>query len=185
MAGYNPYYPGGYAGAYPNYGYQQPYQQYQQPYQQPVMQAQQQGNAQPQIQTQGNQPQIQNGGFIGVRSREEAFNYPVAPGTSVTFKNENAPYVYTKTKGFSQLEQPVFETYKLVKEEPASMHEEKREKDEDAPEYALKKDLQELFNGLDNLRQEVEALKKSAKKEAKVIKPVEIKEESEKVEVEA
>ena len=71
---------------------------YQQPYTQPTQ-------------------QIQNGGFVSVQSMAEAFNYPVAPGNSITFKDENAPYVYTKTKGFSPLEQPVFEKYRLVKEE--------------------------------------------------------------------
>lgn len=76
-----------------------PYMQYQQPYMQ----------QQPQ--------QIQNSGFVSVQSMTEAFNYPVAPGNSITFKDENAPYVYTKTKGFSPLEQPVFEKYRLVKEE--------------------------------------------------------------------
>ena len=49
--------------------------------------------------------QIQNGGFIPVPSEEVARNYPVAPGNSVTFKNENAPYVYTKTMGFSQIDE--------------------------------------------------------------------------------
>lgn len=63
------------------------------------------------------QPQQMATGFVSVRSIEEAFNYPVAPGNSITFKDENAPYVYTKTKGFSPLEQPVFERYRLVKEE--------------------------------------------------------------------
>lgn len=63
--------------------------------------------------------QIQSGGFVSVRSIEEAYNYPVAPGNSITFKDENSPYVYTKTKGFSPLEQPVFERYRLVKEEDA------------------------------------------------------------------
>ena len=63
--------------------------------------------------------QIQNSGFVSVRSIEEAFNWPVAPGNSITFKDENQPFVYTKTKGFSPLEQPVFERYRLVKvEEP-------------------------------------------------------------------
>ena len=71
----------------------------------------------PQMQPQ--QQQIQNSGFVSVRSIEEAFNWPVAPGNSITFKDENAPYVYTKTKGFSPLEQPVFERYRLVKEEDA------------------------------------------------------------------
>ena len=65
-----------------------------------------------------NNQQMQSG-FVSVRSVEEAFNYPVAPGNSITFKDENSPFVYTKTKGFSPLEQPVFERYRLVKvEEP-------------------------------------------------------------------
>lgn len=68
-------------------------------------------NYQPQTQ------QIQNGGFVPVTSEEMARNYPVAQGTSVTFRNENAPYIYTKTMGFSQLDRPIFEKYKLVKEE--------------------------------------------------------------------
>lgn len=93
--------------------YYNPY--FQQPYQQMPQQTQ------PQL-----QPQIQSNGFISVPSEEVARNYPVAPGNSVTFKNENAPYVYTKTMGFSQLDRPSFEKYKLVKEdveehsEPAS-----------------------------------------------------------------
>lgn len=65
------------------------------------------------------QPQIQNGGFVNVRSEEEAKNYPVALGNSVTFKDETSPYIYTKTMGFSQLDRPIFEKYKLVKEMPA------------------------------------------------------------------
>lgn len=63
------------------------------------------------------QPQIQNGGFVMVRSEMEARNYPVAFGNSVTFKDETAPYIYSKTMGFSQLDRPIFEKYKLVKEE--------------------------------------------------------------------
>lgn len=102
---YNTYFPTnynpmGYAG----------YQQYQQPIQQ----------VQPMQYGQQSQQQIQNGGFVSVRGIEEAFNWPVAPGNSIMFKDENAPYVYTKTKGFSQLDQPVFERYRLVKEEDAS-----------------------------------------------------------------
>ena len=58
--------------------------------------------------------QVQNGGFVTVRSEAEARAYPVAPGTSVTFKNESAPYCYTKTMGFSQFDKPIFE--KCIKE---------------------------------------------------------------------
>ena len=87
----------------------QGYQQYGYPYQQAIPQTYQ---AQ-----QSSQPQIQNGGFVSVRNIEEAFNWPVAPGNSITFKDENSPYIYTKTKGFSQLEAPIFERFRLVKEE--------------------------------------------------------------------
>lgn len=67
--------------------------------------------------TQPPQPQIQNGGFVSVRNETEARNYPIVIGTSVTFKDENAPYIYNKTMGFSQLEAPKFDKYRLVKEE--------------------------------------------------------------------
>lgn len=89
----------------PNYFNGNPYQMQ---YQQPVMPMQ----AQP-------QPQIQNGGFVSVRNETEARNYPVALGNSVTFKDETSPYIYTKTMGFSQLDVPKFDKYKLVKETPA------------------------------------------------------------------
>lgn len=92
-----------------------PYQNAYNPYQQ------YQPNFQQQMQNQSNyqqsQQQIQNGGFVSVHNENEARNYPIAPGNSVTFKDENAPYVYTKTQGFSQLDRPVFEKYRLVKEE--------------------------------------------------------------------
>lgn len=104
---------------YNYYPYQPTFQNYQQPAQQP--------------------PQIQMTGFISVRNIDEARTYPVAPGNSVTFKDENAPYVYTKTQGFSQLDRPIFERYRLVKEDIA---EEIRPDNEKATEYALKADLE-------------------------------------------
>lgn len=62
-------------------------------------------------------------GFVSVRNESEARSYPVALGNSVTFKDETAPYVYTKTMGFSQLETPRFEKYRLVKEESQNAQE--------------------------------------------------------------
>ena len=73
---------------------------------------------QPYIQQGYQQPQqTNNNGIITVRNKEEAFNYPIAPGNSLTFKNETEPYIYTKTLGFSQLDQPIFEVFRLEKEE--------------------------------------------------------------------
>lgn len=82
----------------------------------PMYYSQLQNMQQPQQNTQQT-TQIQNGGFVMVKDISEALNYPVAPGNSVTFKNENQPYIYTKTLGFSQLDQPIFEVFKLIKED--------------------------------------------------------------------
>lgn len=90
---------------------------YYNPYQYP--QSYYPAQAQVQAQAQQTQMQIQNGGFVSVRNEGEARNYPIAPGNSITFKDETAPYVYTKTMGFSQLDRPIFEKYRLVKEDAA------------------------------------------------------------------
>lgn len=66
--------------------------------------------------------QQQNVGLVSVRNEIEARNYPVAFGNSVTFKDENAPYIYTKTMGFSQMDTPTFEKYRLIKEDANLPH---------------------------------------------------------------
>lgn len=142
------YYPTNYA----------PYINAYQPYQQNVQQMQPQAQA---VQ----QPQIQNGGFISVRSAQEAFNYPVALGNSVTFKDETAPYIYVKTRGFSQLEEPVFEQFQLVKVENQQKSAEvvstpnEAEQRFDINNYALKSDLEALQSEINFLKKKVSELK--------------------------
>ena len=80
----------------PYQNYYQPTQMYQQPQQ---------------------TPQIQNGGCVSVWAEQEARNCPVARGTSVTFRDETAPYIYTKSMGFGQQDTPIFEKYKKVEDE--------------------------------------------------------------------
>ena len=93
-------------------------------------------------------------GFETVRSEEEARNYPVAYGNSVTFRDENAPYIYTKTMGFSQLDRPVFDKYKLVKEETPA---ESQRKAETTDEFArINKELDAIRKELEDIRKEVE-----------------------------
>lgn len=148
--------------AYPFY---QGYPAYNQYYQQ--MQNMQQLN-QPQQNLQTN-PQIQNGGFVMVKDITEAMNYPVAPGNSVTFKNENQPYIYTKTLGFSQLDQPIFETFRLVKEERQIQNNSRIDNEEPElkeVEYLsasygeeINAEISELKNELDKLKAELNELK--------------------------
>ena len=119
--------------AYNNFYPMYPYQQYQQP---------------------------QGSSFVSVRSIEEAYNYPVAPGNSITFKDENAPFVYTKTKGFSPLEQPVFEKYRLVKED--DMPQKAPEKPQEAVNYD--EQIKLLWDEVNALKGQIRP-KRTAKKE--------------------
>lgn len=112
----------------------------------------QQQPTQPQQQV---QPQIHNGGFVITHNEMEARNWPVAPGNSVTFKDESAPYIYTKTMGYNQLDTPIFEKFRLVKEDEAPpVAQPKNENPVDLSMYALKSDL-------DSMREDIEYIKKS------------------------
>lgn len=129
-----------------NYNNYYPYNPY---YSQPYQAAQQQ--TQPQ--------QIHNGGYVSVRSEDEALMYPVAPGNSVTFINELAPYQYKKTMGFSQFDRPIFEKFRVIKEEPqnAPVSEEKENVSNDT-EYALKSDCEALQSEIGALKDEIKTL---------------------------
>ncbi len=123
-------------------------------------------NPQQNVPIQQNNPQSQNGGFIPVPNEEFARNYPVAPGNSVTFKNENAPYVYTKTMGFSQLDRPIFEKYKLVREDVVTEVETPKDTANDEIIGDIRKDVDYLKEEIDSLREELNAIKEQTKKPA-------------------
>lgn len=87
--------------------------------------------------------QIQNSGFLTVQSEQEARNYPVGPGNSIMFRDENAPYIYNKSMGYSQLDRPTFDKYRLVKEESETEQgaESASTPQIDCSQFALKSDL--------------------------------------------
>ena len=128
-------------GNYPNYYF-------------PQMQMQSQ--QQPQMPSQ----QVQSSGFVSVRSETEARNYPVAYGNSVTFKDETAPYIYTKTMGFSQLDRPVFDKYKLVKEEASDFVQNGTNNSEE--DKINKTTLEKLQSEIGAIWRELDALKKTS-----------------------
>lgn len=101
------------------------------------------------------QAQIQNGGLVSVRSAQEAFYYPVALGNSVTFKDETAPFIYVKTRGFNQLEEPIFEQFQKVDNTQKAAEPEQAA----SPEYALKSDLTALQEEIDLLKKKVSEFK--------------------------
>jgi hypothetical protein len=132
------------------------------PYQLQQLQQQQIQQQQPQ--------QIQNGGFVSVRSEDEARNYPVAPGNSVTFRNEVAPYVYTKTMGFSQLDRPVFDKYRLVKEEDYKPENAEKPQEQtptiDLSDYVQRSELDAIFAEIGAIKDEIGKKKTEKKKVA-------------------
>ena len=110
------------------------------------------------VQTQPVQ-QIQNGGLVRVMNEEEARNYPVAPGYSVTFIDDSVNYCYTKTAGFSQFDKPRFEKYRLTKEDTYEEKETKaEEKKIEPPEYALKSEFDKLRVEFKKVKERVDEL---------------------------
>lgn len=143
----------------PAYYQTNPYYQQNQPMTQQNQQAQTQSQQ---------QPAIQQSGFVPVPSEQVARNYPVAPGNSVTFKDENAPYCYVKTMGFNQLDRPTFEKYRLVKEDSQNIDEntpktENDTKDGNDTKYALKSDLDAIWCEIDALKEKSKTEKKKNK----------------------
>ncbi len=128
----------------PNYN--NPYQYY------PMGNYPQQPQPQPQV-----QPQIQNGGLVFAPSEAYARNYSVAPGNSVLFKDESAPYMYSKTMGFSQLDQPIFKRFRLVEEESESVVNTPVKEEVDIKPIrsaidSMKKEISKLWTEIEDMR---------------------------------
>lgn len=181
---YNPYMP---MSSYPNaYGYnpyaampmplQQQPQTVQQPPQQPVQQTAPQQNAQP-------IPSM-NGGFVHVQSENEARQYPVAPGNSVTFIDDVLPFCYTKTMPTTQFEPPMFKKFKLVEVVEAGiaqnasgeLSERPKAREYNLEDYALKTDLEALRAEIGRIESEIKNLMPKSK--SKTVKEADTNEQS-------
>ena len=91
-------------------------------------------------------PPIRSGGIVSVPSEEVARNYPVAPGVTVTMRDESAPYLYEKTMGYSQLEPPIFRKARIIFEDAAPQSTQEAAGEPQAPpvEYAELAQLEAL-----------------------------------------
>lgn len=148
-----------YNSGYPmNYNY---YQQPMMPQQMPQPMQQMQQPVQQTQQTQTQYPPVQSG-FVRVRNENEARMFPVAPGCSVTFIDESAPFCYAKTVNASQLDRPIFEKYRLVKEDDAPVEGPQKPvemKTPDLSKYAMKTDVDAFRADLDAFRADIEAFR--------------------------
>lgn len=80
--------------------------------------------------------QIRSGGIVSVANEDEARRYPVAPGYTVTMRDENGPYLYEKTMGFSQLDQPIFRKARIIFEDDVTATQNVQEQPVPQPEPA-------------------------------------------------
>lgn len=184
MAGF--YYPSPYQNGY---GYN-PYGTVQipQPTPQQMMQPipQQTGQqASPQQQTQiPQQSQIMNGGFVHVQSENEARQYPVAPGNSVTFIDDTQAFCYTKTMSTGQFDTPIFKKFKLVEVPDNNITQNAQKAPSEAlspqgynlEDYALKADVAALRVEIERLESKFENI--NTKPKSKTTKEAEKNEQS-------
>ena len=135
-----------------NNGFPVNYQYYQQPMQPVQMMPQMQQQQQYQV----------NNGFVRVRNENEARTYFVAPGNSVTFIDDDSRYIFTKTVNMGQLDRPIFEKYRLVKEEDTPSEQPEKQpvpRETDLSKYALKDDVEGLRSGLEAAVADIETMR--------------------------
>ena len=136
---------------------------------QPQMQIQPQQQQQPQPQQMQPQ-QIQNSGFISVPSEDIVNTYPVAPGNCVTFKIEGQPIVMEKSMGFSQLESPKVERYRLVKEQPIlPQTETKTEEPINLPQKDFQAEIDEIWAEIEAIKKDMVKPTVQSKKKKEVV----------------
>ena len=109
------------------------------------------------------QPQIQDGGFVTIPNADMVYSYPVAMGKCVTFKVEGKPLIIEKSMGFSQLDSPKIERYRLVKEEAEDVE---SGASEDVSEVeSMKEDIIKIWGEINEIK--ANSRKSTPKRESK------------------
>lgn len=105
------------------------------------------------------QPQQQTS-FIHVQNEAQAREWAVAPNSSITFIDDNAPYFYTKSMGVSQFEPPIFKRYRIVEDNasqnaPISVSEPQQN---NLPEYITKAEFEPFKAIIDDIQKTIKEL---------------------------
>lgn len=105
------------------------------------------------------QPQQQQSALIHVQSEQQAREWSVSPGTSLMFIDDNAPYIYTKTAGNSQLEPCVFKIFQVSEiggqNAPKTAAEEKSITISD---YVTRSEYEAITAQIDDIRKQIKEL---------------------------
>ena len=101
--------------------------------------------------------QTQSNTFVPIPSEEDARNCPIQRGSSITFRDENLPYIYIKTLGFGQLDSPIFEKYRIIKEDAQSTRKAENSPQKDETDklsnYVTKAEYGQICDVIDDLKQ--------------------------------
>lgn len=105
------------------------------------------------------QPQQQQSALIHVQSEQQAREWSVSPGTSLMFIDDNAPFIYTKTAGNSQLEPCVFKIFQVSEiggqNAPKTATE---EKSITIPDYVTRAEYDAITAQIDDIRKQIKEL---------------------------
>lgn len=96
--------------------------------------------------SQNQQPQVS---YMSTRGKDAVISFPIAPGNTIIFKDETAPYVYIKAMGYSSLDSPTLEVYK--REEPQQMVQIVNE------DNKLQEDIDRLFEEIEGIKKKLNA----------------------------
>lgn len=103
--------------------------------------------------------QIQNGGFVIVKDEKEAYEYPVAPGTSVTFIDEARKHLYIKTVGLNMFDKFEFRKFLITEETVEAEHEAEKVSNH-------LEDIEDLRAGYEELKRQIAGLRKQIESKA-------------------
>ena len=105
------------------------------------------------------QPQQQQSALIHVQSEQQAREWSVSPGSSLMFIDDNAPYIYTKTAGNSQLEPCVFKIFQVSEiggqNAPKTATE---DKSITIPDYVTRSEYEAITAQIDDIRKQIKEL---------------------------
>ena len=105
------------------------------------------------------QPQQQQSALIHVQSEQQAREWSVSPGCSLMFIDDNAPYIYTKTAGNSQLEPCVFKIFQVSEITSKTAPKTSAEAESIViADYVTRAEYEEVMAQLDDIRKQVKEL---------------------------
>lgn len=108
------------------------------------------------------QPQQQQSALIHVQSEQQAREWSVSPGCSLMFIDDNAPYIYTKTAGNSQLEPCVFKIFQVSEITAKTAPKTSAEAESIViSDYVTRAEYEAVMTQLDDIRKQVKELTKN------------------------